>query len=79
MIWYGPGCRVELRLDRSFGVKIHQLANLEFVFGHAWIEPSVANTPEVNLDDSCAGSPRGPGSARRSTGADNCGRGYRAH
>jgi hypothetical protein len=28
--WY----RVELRPRCSFGVKIHQLANLEFVFGH---------------------------------------------
>lgn len=47
--------RVELRQRRSFGVKMHQLANLEFVFGHAWIEPSVANTPEVKLDDSSPG------------------------
>ena len=31
--------RVELRSHRSFGVKVHQLANLEFVFAHAGIEP----------------------------------------
>jgi hypothetical protein len=33
--WY----HVELRSQRCFGVKVHQLANLEFVFGHAEIEP----------------------------------------
>ena len=33
--WY----RVELRSHRSFGVKVHQLANLEFVFVHAGIDP----------------------------------------
>ena len=33
--WY----RVELWPYRSFGVKIHQLPDLEFVFGHAGIEP----------------------------------------
>ena len=32
---------VERRPHRSFGVKIHKLANLKFVFGHARIEPSV--------------------------------------
>src|SRR4029077_834720 len=35
--WY----RVELRPHGSFGVKIHQLPNLEFVFAHAGIEPPV--------------------------------------
>ena len=33
--WY----RIELRSQRSLGVKVHQLANLEFVFAHAGIEP----------------------------------------
>ena len=33
--WY----RVELTSQRSLGVKVHQLANLEFVFAHAGIEP----------------------------------------
>ena len=31
--------RVELRSHRSFGLKVHQLANLEFVVAHAGIEP----------------------------------------
>ena len=38
--------RVKLSPPRTFGVKIHKLANLEFVC-HARIEPSVCYTPEA--------------------------------
>jgi hypothetical protein len=41
--WY----HVELRSQRCFGVKVHQLANLEFVFGHAEIEPPDGHVAEL--------------------------------